>query len=342
MKPRQTDLKPNKAYTRTYFAHTREGLSTAMREKYPYIVIKKGSLQKDILLARIYTPFYLGCLLFLGTLVIVSELTSSYVLLYSFALLIISAYLFILKRKKYKLRKISRFSIPLDSPSFEKLTVPHNSLLSPNMPLISARSPNPKIFIEESNYFLALRTINLKRKDSNSSNIVRSTDEVVDRRIADRRLDDRSSPATLDSIASSEQDKMFENIIGKEMDEYHFRKDEVPLIIFHLNNQTSTSSRIELGTMIQSWMEQQPDVSRIWGLDNLLEGKNPQISPLPLGVKFSIDEDGVIPLKNTGLLIIKSDADTQILKEGFCDLVENSGVAKVKDYQNYVGMLIVD
>ena len=96
---------------------------------------------------------------------------------------------------------------------------------------------------------------------------------------------------------------------------------------------TSEQSIRMLGEALRAWMESHDGVSRILGLEQLLEGKSPEVASWVLGI--SVWGDPGSWTMHVALVVLKRGAAEEQLADSLCKLIEPGGLASVVSYEQY-------
>ena len=114
---------------------------------------------------------------------------------------------------------------------------------------------------------------------------------------------------------------------------YELEKDDIPFFVIKPTRRDTKSLR-ELGELLHSWTAANKGVSQILGLERLLEGKGPEVSPRLLMVPYCLNEPESC-VEQVALVVIKSSASTDALGASLLDTIKPSRAAEVWSCDEY-------
>lgn len=116
----------------------------------------------------------------------------------------------------------------------------------------------------------------------------------------------------------------------------HSHEGEVAFAVIQVTSTDETAIR-GLGERLWTWKESNPEVNRIIGLQQMLEGHSPETATYYFGFPES-EADPESRFEPAALVMVKVEPVEGTLAAGLVKLIEGSGVASVTSYIQYCYM----
>lgn len=121
--------------------------------------------------------------------------------------------------------------------------------------------------------------------------------------------------------------------------DHELEKDEVPFAVLWPTPVADARSLRELGEQLRTWMTKTRGVSRILGLERLLEGERPEVAVELLGIPIPLGP--MRPeswIESVALVVVENEVSASSIATSLSDVVERSGIAKVTSLEQYSWM----